>query len=112
MYDCKNAEILGPAQKDIAGRADWSFVILSSIGWFDRSFLSVYTLDAGKGNVFHVPCIPSTAQPRFQIKQYIYGDKIENKICGDMPRVQCRVVAPVTCSLSAAAAYFRKILLR
>ena len=30
MYDCKNAEILGPAQKELAGRADWSLVILSS----------------------------------------------------------------------------------
>ena len=30
MYDCKNAEMLGPVQKDMAGRADWSLVILSS----------------------------------------------------------------------------------
>ena len=71
MYDCENAEMLGPVQKDMAGRAGWSLVILSSktyvfenklsISRFGWSSLSVCTPDAGQGNAFHMPCIPSTA---------------------------------------------------
>ena len=42
MYDCKNAEMLGPVQKDMAGRVDWSLVILSSKTYVFEDKLTEY----------------------------------------------------------------------
>ena len=42
MYDCKNAEMLGHVQKDMAGRVDWSLVILSSKTYVFEDKLTEY----------------------------------------------------------------------
>ena len=42
MYDCKSAEMLGPVQKDMAGRADWSLVILFSKTYVFEDKLTEY----------------------------------------------------------------------
>ena len=87
----------------MAGRADWSLVILSSKTYVFEDKLTEYRhlfqLYSGRGARKRFSCALhpesiATVQHRFQIKQDIYGDKIENKICGVVPRVQCRAVCP------------------